>query len=574
MLAGITFEVRTDHKNLIYFLEKQHLAERQLRWGHELSGFNFKLVHVPGTDQIQADALSRRQQDMPRGREDERLQDRHRQLLQQEGPDLVITAAWNANADADPDIPQAASSRNPDSRTLDSPFSDPALSDLWHKGLQNNQRYWEAHDLVKDSARSFPKDWGLPWQISECTLDAFDRLCWRRRLWIPHFEPLRTQLIQGIHDSPLAGHPGRTITRDLVSREYAWPGLTDDVRRFVANCNICGQGKVWREQKRGLLKPLPVPDRFWQEIAMDFIVDLPPSKGHTNILGITDRLSKSMILIPLSDISAPAVADAFLRHFICLHGPPRAIVSDRGPQFTGLFWKTVCQHLGITQRLSTAFHPETDGAQERSNQEIENYLRAYSSFAQDNWADLLPVAQLALNNRVASSTGLSPFFATHGYHVNLLENPVSGSEGSAISPATSARTWLDKQREATAFAQASLAAAQEVQERHANRGRQAAEAFKVGDRVLLRLKNIRTNRPSKKLDWLALPYKVLKTVGSHAVQLNTPPGIHPVFHVSLLRRAGSNPLPSQILQWDEPPPSVQSTPIRTTPLGNGGLSGS
>ena len=98
-----------------------------------------------------------------------------------------------------------------------------------------------------------------------------------------------------------------------------------------------------------------------------------------------------------------------------------------------------------------------------------------------------------------------------------------------------------------AFAQASLGAAQEIQERHANRGRQAAEAFEPGDRVLLRLRHVKTNRPSKKLDWLALPYTVLRTVGSHAVQLNTPPGIHPVFHVQLLRRSGANPLPSQVV---------------------------
>ena len=495
---------------------------------------------------------------MLRGSSDERLQDRHRQLLRSEGSDLVVTAVWSTNADADPEPPEksTAANANPAPRSLDSPFTDPALTSLWDEALQQNRRYWEAHDLVADSARGFPKDWGLPWQISECSLDPASRLCWRQRLWIPHFEPLRTQLIQRIHDSPLAGHPGRTITRDLVSREYAWPGLTDDVRRFVANCNTCGQGKVWREQKRGLLKPLPVPDRFWQEIAMDFIVDLPPSKGYTNILGITDRLSKSIILIPLSDILAPVVADAFLRHFICLHGPPRAIMSDRGPQFTGLFWRTVCQHLGISQRLSTAFHPETDGAQERSNQEVETYLRVYSTFAQDNWADLLPVAQLALNNRTASSTGMSPFFATHGYHVDLLGSAILESEGSTISPATNARAWLDKQREAMAFAQASLGAAQEIQERHANRGRQAAEAFQPGDRVLLRLRHVKTNRPSKKLDWLALPYTVLRTVGSHAVQLNTPPGIHPVFHVQLLRRSGANPLPSQVVHWEEPPAVV------------------
>ncbi|KAL5621355.1 hypothetical protein BROUX41_001229 [Berkeleyomyces rouxiae] len=125
--------------------------------------------------------------------------------------------------------------------------------------------------------------------------------------------------------------------------------------------------------------------------------------------------------------------------------------------------------------------------------------------------------------------------------------------GSTVSPATAGHNWLAKHRDATAFAQASMAFALETQERHANRGRQAAEAFKVGDRVYLRLRNVRTIRPSKTLDWLALPYRVIQIVGTHAVKLDTPTGIHPVFHVSLVRRARDDPLPSQVLLHHEPP---------------------
>ena len=95
--------------------------------------------------------------------------------------------------------------------------------------------------------------------------------------------------------------------------------------------------------------------------------------------------------------------------------------------------------------------------------------------------------------------------------------------------------------------------AQETQERHANRCRQPAEAFKVGDRVYLRLKNVRTKRHCKKLDWISLSYRVQQLVGSHAVKLDTPRGIHLVFHVNLVRPAREDPLPSQILQDTEPP---------------------
>ena len=495
-LMGNQFTVHTDHRNLVYFQKLQTLVERQRRWAYELSEFNFQLIHKPGITQIQSDALSRRPQDAPDNMNDERLLTRQHQLLQAKGDTFIVAAAvWAKNPDCD----QPSDKVTAPIRDLKSPFAAPDLTNLWSQALQQNQRYFEAQKLVQSQARSFPTEWGIPWQISECSLDSDLRLYWRNRLWIPFFEPLRTTLIQQCHDHALSGHPGTTITRDLIAREYTWPGLTDDVRRFVANCGTCGKGKVWREQKRGLLKPLPIPDRPWQELAMDFIVGLPPSCGFTNILGITDRLSKSQILIPLAEITAQSVADALFTHVIAHHGPSRAIVSDRGPQFTSLFWAIICQRLGTMRRLSTAFHPETDGAQERNNQEIETYLRAFTCFAQDDWSSLLPIAQIALNNRTSSSTGLSPFFITHGYHLELLEQP-AGKPGSPNSAATLAELWLDKRRNAIAFAQASLAAAQDTQERHANRGRQAAEAFQPGDKVLLRLKNIKTVRPSKKLD--------------------------------------------------------------------------
>lgn len=577
MLRGQAFEVWSDHKNLVYFQTKQTLAERQRRWAYELSEYDFRILHKAGKTQIQSDALSRRDQDMPRDADDDRIRSRDLQMLhgsRETGLTIAARAeltkaapAWLVNADDGDDQPTESDLQGDQPR---SPFEDAEMTQLWIEALAQNGRYWRARQAVQEGARSFPKAWGLAWQISECRIDEGGRLRWRDRIWVPHHEPLRTQIIQRVHDSPLAGHPGREITRDLVAREYAWPKLTEDVRRFVANCDICGKSKIWREQKRGLLKPLPVPGRAWQELAMDFVGELPESgsgDAAKYILGVTDRLTKSMILIPMAEIGAAEVAEALLRHVFSHHGLPKAIVSDRGPQFVSLFWGTICRMLGIRRRLSTAFHPETDGAQERSNQEIETYLRAFVSYQQDDWASLLPVAQLALNNRTTTTTGISPFFLTHGFHQDILGSvadeslgPVVEELGSNQSPATRGQLWVEKQKDALAFAQAAMAAAQETQERHANRGRQAAEAFRIGDRVWLKLKNVKTTRPSKKLDWLALPYRVIGLVGSHAVRLDTPPGIHPVFSVNLVRRARTDPLPSQQRQENEPP-EIQPTEV-------------
>ena len=172
--------------------------------------------------------------------------------------------------------------------------------------------------------------------ISECSVDAAHRLRWRGRIWISAFEPLQTRLIQSIHDSSLSGHPGRESTRELLAREYTWPGMTQDVRRFVCNCNTCGKSKIWQEQKHGLLKFLPIPERIWSEFFGDFITGLAPSKDCTSIMVVTDRLSKSIIAVPMKETRAIDVAQTLLEHIFQHHGLPTAIVSDRGTQFVSL----------------------------------------------------------------------------------------------------------------------------------------------------------------------------------------------------------------------------------------------
>jgi len=117
---------------------------------------------------------------------------------------------------------------------------------------------------------------------------------------------------------------------------------------------------------------------------MDFITELPLSQGYTDLLVITDRLGKGVILEPCSSLIIEAVAETFIRVFYRYHGLLKAIISDRGPQFTGALWARVCQLLKIVRRLSTAFSPETDGSTERMNQNVEAFVRTYVDYAQEN----------------------------------------------------------------------------------------------------------------------------------------------------------------------------------------------
>jgi hypothetical protein len=189
------------------------------------------------------------------------------------------------------------------------------------------------------------------------------------------------------------------------------------------------------------------------------------------------------------------------------------------------------------------------------NATVETYLRSYVCYDQGDWDKLIPIAELAINARTSSATGVSPFFLTHGYDLspfNLTEDlPEQSANQSPIQIGENIARTI---KEAMDWAKASLAYAQQEAERHANKKRAPAPTYKPGDKVWLNLRNIRTERPCKKLDWKNAKYTVTKLIGTHALQLNTPPGIHPVFHVDLVRLANKDKLPSQIQDDSQPPP--------------------
>jgi transposase InsO family protein len=150
---------------------------------------------------------------------------------------------------------------------------------------------------------------------------------------------------------------------------------------------------------------------------MDFVTRLPNSKGYDAIWVVVDRLTKMRHFVPCSTtIDAEELANLFITHIFRLYGLPDAIVSDQGPQFASGFWKYLCYSLKIEPQLSTAFHLETDGQTERMNSIIEQYLWAYINYQQDNWAQLLPIAEFTTNNHTSEMTSLSPFFANYGFH--------------------------------------------------------------------------------------------------------------------------------------------------------------
>ena len=190
-----------------------------------------------------------------------------------------------------------------------------------------------------------------------------------------------------------------------------------DFEDYVTSCDICRRNKASRHKRYGRLSALETPDGPWTDIAMDFITALPKSKGRTQIWVIVDRFTKMAHFITLpTNTEAALLVEVFLREIWRLHGLPRSIVSDRDTKFTSYHWNEVTKRLGIRLRMSTTFHPQTDGQSERLNQTIEAYLQIFCNFEQNDWAEVLPMAEFTYNNSVTSATGMSPFYANFGYH--------------------------------------------------------------------------------------------------------------------------------------------------------------
>ena len=190
-----------------------------------------------------------------------------------------------------------------------------------------------------------------------------------------------------------------------------------EIARYVAECDTCQRVKADHLRKAGLLNPLKIPVWKWEDIAIDFIVGLPlTSKKHDSIWVIVDRLTKSAHFIPIhTTYNTKKYAELYISRVLCLHGVPKTIVSDRGPQFVSRFWEQLHSCLGTTLIRSSAYRPQTDGQTERLNQYLEDILRACAMENRGNWDDCLPFAEFSYNNSYQESSGMSPFEALYGH---------------------------------------------------------------------------------------------------------------------------------------------------------------
>ena len=347
---------------------------------------------------------------------------------------------------------------------------------------------------------------------------------------------LQREVIHEHHTSVVAGHFSWSRTLDLISRQFWWPKMREDVQSFVAQCASCQQNKPVQQAPLGLLTPLQIPDTRWHTVTMDFIMDLPKTtQGSTAILVVVDKLTKFVHLIPtVTTVTAEETARLFISHVFQYHGMPKVLITDRDTRFTSAFWRAFTKRLGLNSRYSTAFHPQTDGQTEKANRVIEEVLRHFIDDSHKNWEDLLPLVAFAMNNAKSSTTGETPFFLNTGSHP---ATPVT--LGLPMSNIPTLDLVFKDMDNTLSRIKMLMKAAQDRQKAYADKHRRPHD-IKVDDMVMLSTKNIKFVTGKKKLHHRYLgPFKVESLVEPHgnAVRLKLPESykIHPVFHVSLVR---------------------------------------
>ena len=194
--------------------------------------------------------------------------------------------------------------------------------------------------------------------------------------------PARSPLLHSIHSSLTSGHLGRFRTKAIIERDFWWPGLSVFVSNFVAGCAACQQNKARTHPVTPPLSPIKSSSSLpFKQLSVDLITNLPLSHGHNSLMVVVNHgLMKGVILAPCSKtIDANRIAQLFFDHMFKRFGLHDTLISDRGPQFASAFARELTRILKYDVRLSTAYHPQTDGQTEQTNQEVETYSTSGSS---------------------------------------------------------------------------------------------------------------------------------------------------------------------------------------------------
>lgn len=483
-LKGVQFQLKTDHEPIRYLQSKPRLSPRQQRWLDVFQDYDFDITHVKGTENIAADALSRRV-DLKK--------------MCKEVPKIAAK------------IMEAQKS---DNFTIRMKAKLERPEELSEKDIEKNFRNFEIQNDV------------LVWNGSGDL-----------RIFVPKVGDLRKEIVREYHKT---AHLGTAKIYASVADSVYWKNMYEDIKKWCASCRTCLANKIERSKKPGLLQPHLVPSRCWEHITADFVTEFPTTdRGHDAVLVVVDKLSKRVVLVPMKkSADSEEVAHLFESHVFSKFGVPEKLTSDRDSKFTAKYWKTIMEANVICLNMATKDHPETDGQSERSIQTLIGVLQPTIQKEPKDWDRYLPAMEFELNSSRQESTKLTPFEIDIG---RIPRKPLTREIGNLLSNDDTAIDFLERQKIFTQVAKDHLHAARESQRYFADRDRKDRN-FKPGDWVMLQAKgtgaNQRADLPTKWQPKFLGPVEVLEKIGEVSYRVELPPSMaraHNVVHVSRLK---------------------------------------
>ncbi len=517
-LTDISIKMFIDHQALISLMKDKELSRRQMRWIQKLADFNFRIMYRSDKQNIKIDALTRRADVVLRDSEDERV--RYQWIT-------ILTSNRMKIADLEENI-----------------------SESIYKQILETNRIDENCMLLREAiARDETQYEDI--KLKNCRIQN-EILYHDSQLWISFNELLQMNLIREMHDQTSVDHSDILRTVKVIKRNYYWSFMRKTIDQYIRNCYICQRSKTSRDKSNDLLQSLSISEQRWQDIAMNFIIDLSDSSEYNAILTIICRLSKERHYISCitddEDITVEKTAEMLIQWVYWTHDLSSFIVSDRGSQFISILWKFLCKRLSIFLRLFIVYHSQINDQSERVNQNIKRYLRFFCSYMQNDWSKWLLMIEFVDNNVLFSVIFLILFFMNKNFHSHMSFN-------SDIIEYESIRERLqidriknisEQMNKTLIFACEALIKTLKQMMNQANKHRKKIN-YEIESKMFLNERNIVIARLFKKLnDKILDSFKITDSVDFfYKLKLSDTMRIHDVFHSELLRSVVDDSLSDQ-----------------------------
>ena len=514
------------------------LKGRLGRWREYLEGFDYQVLGIKGTDNVLGDAVSRSitlhtaQHSVVLNAPIEQVEARSESTYVDR-----VCALQIVHDDRMLNLDYASC---PEFATV---YKELGESDIIT--MDTNNPLYRYFARVDEQLLFRLPDGSFPLCIPSTTLDTLGK-------------PLRPILISECHDSPCMGHRGYHRTYAQIRKLFYWSSLRKDVKNYVNHCETCLRAKPNTQGDRGRLKPNEVPLGRMDSVSMDLIVGLPETRGYHNLLVMVERLSKKVFLLPFStNATALQIAQELYDKVFSEHGIPLEIISDRDAKFTSAMWTSFFKILGTRLSLSYAYHQRFDGQTEVTNRTIEQIMRCYINFNQDNWLDLLPNVACAINNSTHPVLDMSPNEVFYGRTITRAVNLLTRHQDAPSSVQELTQRLADRSALAQDYlrlAMVNFTAAHYTKMKNATIDVRLQE----GAYVMLDAHNLylpgHKKRPSTKLTSRRIgPFRISKQLSDVSFELDLPLPWRPhcLFHARNLTYVPHSPLEAQA------PPEVQ-----------------